>query len=214
MSGGHKMPEMKEGGVNVTPLIDVVMCLIVFFMLVARIGVATGASKAMLLPETIIGTKIEMLGDNLVLNVEDPTVERTGENGTAVLEPDGKPKKRSANDIAAAGLSSDQPSVSIFVKDDPTATAAEKARGGYKSVQIMRKTGSGNDFPLKTVVMAWKEAMEKQNADRKKRNEKPKEYSVTIRCERYVPFRLMQKVLGTLAECDIKNVNYAAIGKS
>ena len=35
----HIMPEMKEGGVNVTPLIDIVMCLIIFFMLVAKIGV-------------------------------------------------------------------------------------------------------------------------------------------------------------------------------
>ena len=38
----HSMPEMKEGGVNVTPLIDIVMCLIIFFMLVAKIGVTKG----------------------------------------------------------------------------------------------------------------------------------------------------------------------------
>ena len=38
----HLMPEMKEGGVNVTPLIDIVMCLIIFFMLVAKIGVSRG----------------------------------------------------------------------------------------------------------------------------------------------------------------------------
>jgi len=56
----HHMPEMKEAGVNVTPLIDVVMCLIIFFMLVAKIGVNTGAKK-MELPETIIGVKIEQL---------------------------------------------------------------------------------------------------------------------------------------------------------
>ena len=69
----HSMPEMKEGGVNVTPLIDVVMCLIIFFMLVAKIGVSTGA-KAMELPQTIAGKKIEELGDSIVLNVYDPTI--------------------------------------------------------------------------------------------------------------------------------------------
>src|ERR1035438_6568944 len=41
----HSMPEVKEGNVNVTPLIDIIMCLIVFFMLVAKIGVTTGAEK-------------------------------------------------------------------------------------------------------------------------------------------------------------------------
>ena len=40
----HHMPEMKEGGVNVTPLIDIVMCLIIFYMLVAHIGVDTGTT--------------------------------------------------------------------------------------------------------------------------------------------------------------------------
>ena len=39
----HPMPAMTEGGVNVTPLIDIVMCMIIFFMLVAKIGVDTGA---------------------------------------------------------------------------------------------------------------------------------------------------------------------------
>ena len=39
----RRMPDMKEGGVNVTPLIDIVMCLIIFFMLVAKIGVTSGA---------------------------------------------------------------------------------------------------------------------------------------------------------------------------
>lgn len=65
----HKMPEIKEGGVNVTPLIDIVMCLIIFFMLVARIGVSTGADSKIVIPETILGAKIEDLGNTLTLNV-------------------------------------------------------------------------------------------------------------------------------------------------
>ena len=65
----HKMPEMKEGGVNVTPLIDIVMCLIIFFMLVAKIGVTTGADATIQPPETILGVAIKDLGNTLTLNV-------------------------------------------------------------------------------------------------------------------------------------------------
>jgi biopolymer transport protein ExbD len=64
----HRMPDIKENGVNVTPLIDIVMCMIIFFMLVARIGVSTGAEK-MEIPETILGKKIEDMGNTLTLNV-------------------------------------------------------------------------------------------------------------------------------------------------
>ena len=64
----HKMPDMKEGGVNVTPLIDIVMCLIIFFMLVAKIGVSTGAEQ-MEIPQTVWGLKIDDLGNTLLLNV-------------------------------------------------------------------------------------------------------------------------------------------------
>jgi biopolymer transport protein ExbD len=62
------MPRSVGGEVNVTPLIDVVMVLIVFFMLVAKIGVTTGA-EAMDLPATILGAKIEDMGNTLTLNV-------------------------------------------------------------------------------------------------------------------------------------------------
>lgn len=62
------MPRLTESTVNVTPLIDVVMVLIVFFMLVARIGVSTGA-EPMPLPETLTGVRIEDLGNTLTLNV-------------------------------------------------------------------------------------------------------------------------------------------------
>src|SRR4051812_18365335 len=67
-----------EGNVNVTPLIDVVMVLIVFFMLVAKIGISTGAEK-MTPPATISGIDIKDLGNTLTLNVrpgpaQDPIV--------------------------------------------------------------------------------------------------------------------------------------------
>ena len=67
----HRMPDMKEGGVNVTPLIDIVMCLIIFFMLVAKIGVTSGADPKILPPSTLLGAKIEDMGNTLTLNVRD-----------------------------------------------------------------------------------------------------------------------------------------------
>jgi biopolymer transport protein ExbD len=67
----HKMPDMKEGGVNVTPLIDIVMCLIIFFMLVAKIGVKSGADPKIKPPSTLLGGKIEDMGNTITLNVRD-----------------------------------------------------------------------------------------------------------------------------------------------
>ena len=65
----HHMPEMKEAGVNVTPLIDVVMCLIIFFVLVAKIGVSTGLDKKIDAPSTYLGVNITDLGNALALNL-------------------------------------------------------------------------------------------------------------------------------------------------
>jgi biopolymer transport protein ExbD len=65
----HQMTEVKEANINVTPLIDVVMCLIIFFMLVAKIGVSTGAEAMPTLPETILGRQIDAMGTTLTLNI-------------------------------------------------------------------------------------------------------------------------------------------------
>jgi biopolymer transport protein ExbD len=62
------MPKVHTSHPNVTPLIDIVMCLIIFFMLVAKIGVSTGAEK-MDIPETVAGLKLDDLGNTLLLNV-------------------------------------------------------------------------------------------------------------------------------------------------
>src|SRR5437588_7551778 len=64
----HSMPDMKEGGVNVTPLIDIVMCLIIFFMLVAKIGVSRGIDAAIKLPDGS-GLQIKDMGQTLTLNL-------------------------------------------------------------------------------------------------------------------------------------------------
>src|SRR5260370_21729077 len=65
----HTMPEMKEGGVNVTPLIDVVMCLIIFFILVAKIGVSNGLDKTIDMPTTYMGINLTDMGNALALNL-------------------------------------------------------------------------------------------------------------------------------------------------
>ena len=72
------MPEIKEGNVNVTPLIDIVMCLIIFFMLVAKIGVDTGADRRITIPESLQGLDIGDMGNTLTLNVQPGGGSRTG----------------------------------------------------------------------------------------------------------------------------------------
>src|SRR3954468_11569235 len=67
----HRMPEIKVGGVNVTPLIDIVMCLIIFFMLVAKIGVSDGSDKSIEVPASIWGTELKDKGNMLTLNVRE-----------------------------------------------------------------------------------------------------------------------------------------------
>jgi biopolymer transport protein ExbD len=65
----HSIPDMKEGGVNVTPLIDIVMVLIVFFMLVAKIGVTRGEDSDIPLPSAIMGKSLDSMSNTLTLNV-------------------------------------------------------------------------------------------------------------------------------------------------
>ena len=62
-------PPVLSNHPNVTPLIDVVMCLIIFYMLVAKIGVATGADETITVPESLIGGDIRDFGNTLTLNV-------------------------------------------------------------------------------------------------------------------------------------------------
>jgi len=132
----HTMPEMKEGGVNVTPLIDVVMCLIIFFMLVAKIGVSTGAIK-MELPETILGKKMEQLKGTLFLNVTDPRFER---------EPSGLPKRDANGRIILKG-GPKEPLVTGLVEQDDREP---------KEIQLYRKGPTGDivDYPLRRLLEA------------------------------------------------------------
>jgi biopolymer transport protein ExbD len=70
MSRRH-IPESHSAHPNVTPLIDIIMCLIIFFMLVAKIGVTTGADTKIIIPTTILGTKIDDMSNTLTLNIPE-----------------------------------------------------------------------------------------------------------------------------------------------
>ena len=85
------LPESHGNHPNVTPLIDIVMCLIIFFMLVAKIGVNTGDDPNITIPASILGTELADRGQALTLNVspggaDDPMV-------TASVEGTGKPQE-------------------------------------------------------------------------------------------------------------------------
>lgn len=86
------MPIVRDANVNVTPLIDIVMCMIVFFMLVAKIGVDTGADPDIEVPVTQLGKDLDEIGKEsaVVLNVREvggqPFV-------TALVESDGSVSK-------------------------------------------------------------------------------------------------------------------------
>jgi biopolymer transport protein ExbD len=69
------IPDSHTSHPNVTPLIDIVMCLIIFYMLVAKIGVSTGADAKIDIPASIRGTDIKDMGNTLTLNVRAGAVD-------------------------------------------------------------------------------------------------------------------------------------------
>ncbi len=71
MRSRRQLPRLTDGVVNVTPLIDVVMVMIVFFMLVAKIGVDTGVDRTIAIPTSVLGTDIKQMDipNSLTLNV-------------------------------------------------------------------------------------------------------------------------------------------------
>ena len=71
------IPESHGEHPNVVPLIDVMLCIIVFYMLAAKIGVASGADESIRIPVTTLGKELGEVGstNTLILNVR----ERVGE---------------------------------------------------------------------------------------------------------------------------------------
>jgi biopolymer transport protein ExbD len=69
---GHKLPAVHASHPNVTPLIDIVMCLIIFYMLVAKIGVNTGQDAKIELPTSLLGIQLKDMGNTVTLNIARP----------------------------------------------------------------------------------------------------------------------------------------------
>jgi len=195
------MPEMKEGGVNVTPLIDVVMCLIIFFMLVAKIGVKTGSIVN--LPQTIIGKKIGELGDNIILNVTDPNIDRENDGSTPrykIDEVTGKPLNEPGKEVPLKipGSNIREPHVTArFSDQDNDAT----------EVPVIRRTvGGGNvTYPLREEL--------KKAVEERKRKGLDANFSVTIRAEKYLDYGMLQQVLVECANAGVKKLNYGSDAK-
>jgi biopolymer transport protein ExbD len=58
---------------NVIPLIDVMLCIIVFYMLAAKIGVSTGVDDSIQIPETGFGKDLAEVGsgNTLIVNITE-----------------------------------------------------------------------------------------------------------------------------------------------
>ena len=154
----QRMPDIQEGNVNVTPLIDIVMCLIIFFMLVAKIGVSTGADQKITIPETIRGAEIKDMGNTLTLNVQE-----------------GSP-----------GM----PFITALVKDEVRELKLVDPTNGVRQLFAqLSYLRNGRDGKLGTPD---------DNID----------FKVIIRGAEDMPYSILEPVLKTCAEAQVKNVNF------
>ena len=128
---------------NVTPLIDIVMCLIIFFMLVAKIGISTGAERDIEIPVTQLGKDMKEIGveSSVVLNVREvdnqPFV-------TAIVEADGT--------ISKTGKPVELKVIDPVTNTKPLTEALRRLRFGKDG-----KPGGGDDNPeFKVIIRADK----------------------------------------------------------
>lgn len=154
----HGMPEAHAAHPNVTPLIDVVMCLIIFFMLVAKIGVSTGADQKIKIPATIRGAEIKDMGNTLTLNVQPGPL--------------------------------NQPFVTALVRDEVRELKLVDPTNGVRQLFAeLSHIRNGRDGKLGT---------KDDNID----------FKVIIRGAEDMPYSILEPVLKTCAEAQVKNVNF------
>jgi biopolymer transport protein ExbD len=154
----HGMPASHSAHPNVTPLIDIVMCLIIFFMLVAKIGVSTGADQKITIPATIRGTEIKDMGNTLTLNVQPGPL--------------------------------NQPFVTALVKDEVRELKLVDPTNGVRQLYAqLSHIRNGPDGKLGT---------KDDNVD----------FKVIIRGAEDMPYSILEPVLKTCAEAQVKNVNF------
>ena len=152
------MPESHSAHPNVTPLIDIVMCLIIFFMLVAKIGVSTGADQKITIPATIRGAEIKDMGNTLTLNVQE------GSPGT--------------------------PFVTALVKDEVRELKLVDPTNGVR--QLLAELAYHRNGPDKKLGTP----------------DDNHEFKVIIRGAEDMPYAILEPVLKTCAEAQVKNVNF------
>lgn len=119
---------------NVIPLVDVMLCMIVFYMLVAKFGVDNGADKSLQLAVTELGTELQKVGvNNIVVNVKetlgepDVTAKVEGSDlvrSYAVGTVTGRPSLRDAlraqrvGKDGVEGTSDDRPDLTVIIRGD------------------------------------------------------------------------------------------------
>lgn len=88
--GGKKkkggMPESSAEHVNVTPLIDIVMCLIIFFMVCGQLAKDESEGNVSV-PQAKLGAELEDQRDRLVINIVPPPGAILDDPGKAQGEP-------------------------------------------------------------------------------------------------------------------------------
>jgi biopolymer transport protein ExbD len=152
------MPESHSAHPNVTPLIDIVMCLIIFFMLVAKIGVSTGADPKITIPATIRGAEIKDMGNTLTLNVQEGPL--------------------------------DQPIVTALVKDEVRELKIIDPTNGVR--QLLAELAYHRNGPDKKLGTP----------------DDNHEFKVIIRGAEDMRYAILEPVLKTCAEAQVKNVNF------
>ena len=129
-------PEARSEHPNVVPLIDVMLCIIVFYMLAAKIGVTSGADESIQIPVTALGTELSAVGstNTLILNVRErvgqPFVTALVEQGSGVQElavEDKRSGTRPLRDVLRAliigkdgkpNTADDNPELKVIVRGD------------------------------------------------------------------------------------------------
>ncbi|HEY0009383.1 MAG TPA: biopolymer transporter ExbD [Tepidisphaeraceae bacterium] len=160
----RKIPDSHGEHPNVVPMIDVIMCLIIFYMLLARIGVDTGEDESIKIPFAALGKEMKSMDNTLLINVNetrDPSGNPTGqavvmamvdaEDGRSrqnlVLEGEGTGRKlvdvlrglRVGPD-GREGTTDDQPEMKLIIRGDQRMTFGVLQRVLLASAQAKIKS--------------------------------------------------------------------------
>src|ERR1035437_43838 len=88
----RRLEPMHDEAVNVTPLIDVVMCLIIFFLVVGKL-VKDETSGGVEVPRARHGQELDDQVGRLTINIIPATIEEKGPDGKSIFKrvPGGAP---------------------------------------------------------------------------------------------------------------------------